>query len=354
MPPAPLPSPAPEPLPATLRDAMAVIPASCLEKSNSRAWLLVARDVTLWLASVVALAFTDRWFLVLPLWVLAGLSVAAMFVLAHDAAHQALFSGRKTNDRVARWLMIPSQHIRASWALGHNHIHHRYTAREGMDFVWHPVTRERYEASGRLGKLAHRIEWSCLGAGAYYMRVVWWQQMVRLTEPPAKWTERIQSDRRWLARLTVLLIGAVGATGWVRYGTVPGAGWMIVKLLVVPFLLFTWAIGFTVYVHHISTDLPWASRRGWTKVRGQLESTTILKLPWLARPFFHSIFVHVPHHVDPRIPCYHLDEAAQHLAAAYPSHVGWERLTMRRYLRTTRDCKLYDFDQQSWSGYKAR
>ncbi|MCP5030063.1 MAG: hypothetical protein GY929_27660 [Actinomycetia bacterium] len=337
--------------PLKLRDVIKVVPAHCRQSSPARSWALVCRNVVLWLATLVGLAFTDTWWLVIPLWMLAGLAVSAMFVIGHDAAHQALFPDRPTNDRVARWLMVPSQHIKQSWALGHNHIHHNHTARQGMDFVWHPVTPDEYAAMGRMGRLRHRLEWSPLGAGSYYLRAVWWEKMVRLTEPPAKWVDSIGRDRSWLARVTAVIVTATAALGWAMYGNPLGSAWLVFKLLVVPFLLFSWIIGFTVYVHHISPDLPWATRRGWTKVRGQLDSTTVLRIPILLRPFLHSIFTHVPHHVDPRIPCYHLDEAARHIGQAFPGRVVDEKLTLRRYLATTRACKLYDFDTQQWSRY---
>ncbi|MCP3911483.1 MAG: hypothetical protein GY713_11065 [Actinomycetia bacterium] len=347
-------SPTPPPAPAEpldLRDVIKVVPAHCRQSNPTRSWGLVARDVVVWIASLVGLALTDTWWLVVPLWALAGLAVSAMFVIAHDATHQALFPDRKTNDRVARWLMVPSQHIKQSWALGHNHIHHNHTARQGMDFVWHPVSPTEYQAMGRIGRLRHRLEWSMLGAGVYYMRAVWWEKMVRLTEPPAKWVDSIGSDRKWLARVTTVIVVAMSALGWAMYGNPMGSVWLVFKLLVVPMVLFMWVIGFTVYLHHISPDLRWATRRGWTKVRGQLDSTTVLRVPILVRPFFHSIFIHVPHHVDPRIPCYHLDEAARHIADAFPGRVVDEKLTLPRYLANTRACKLYDFDTQEWSTY---
>ena len=34
--------------------------------------------------------------------------------------------------------------------------------------------------------------------------------------------------------------------------------------------------------------------------------------------FLHWIMVHVPHHVDMRIPMYHLEDAAEAIEAAFP------------------------------------
>ena len=69
-------------------------------------------------------------------------------------------------------------------------------------------------------------------------------------------------------------------------------------------------IGSVVHVHHIQPDIRWYPRREWTKFRGQMEGTTILRAPRGFDLFFHSIFVHIPHHVDMRIPFYGLEPAA--------------------------------------------
>jgi omega-6 fatty acid desaturase (delta-12 desaturase) len=66
------------------------------------------------------------------------------------------------------------------------------------------------------------------------------------------------------------------------------------------------------------------------------------------RVFFHNIFEHVPHHVDMRIPFYELPRAAKAIRDAFPETVSEQRFTIRGYLRTTRRCKLYDFERGLW------
>src|SRR5690606_31324093 len=94
--------------------------------------------------------------------------------------------------------------------------------------------------------------------------------------------------------------------------------------------------------------------REWSQFRGQMESTTILEMPRLIdRLWFHHIFVHVPHHVDARIPFHQLPRAAAAIAAGFPDTVRTARLSLRGYLWATRTCKLYDFDAGRWLGYAA-
>lgn len=336
----------------SLNDVRAVVPAKCYERPSGPASLALVQAVVLYLAPVIGLALTDRWWALLILWPLAGLGVAGLFVLGHDASHGALVESRPTNRLLARLCMVPSIHAEAAWDLGHNRVHHGYTTRQGFDFVWHPTTVEEYRALGRLGRLRHRLEWSWLGSGTYYLRTVWWEKMWRFN-PAGKRRDAIVRDKLTLGTGIGVVVAAVVVVGALTGGLI-GAVWLPVKLVVVPFLLFLQVIGWTVYVHHVAPDIKWWTRREWSQFNGQMESTTILRLPAIVnRLWFHNIFVHVPHHVDTRIPFHQLPVAAAAIAEAYPDTVRSSRMSLRDYLRSTRACKLYDFDAGTWLPYSA-
>ena len=333
----------------TVREA---IPDECYERPTSRAMFSVVQAFALWGASLVGLAFTDRWYLLVPLWAAASLGVAGLFILGHDASHGALLNSPKLNRRVARICMLPSMHVESLWDLGHNRIHHGYTTREGFDFVWHPLTPTQYAALGRIARLRHRFEWSWLGSGAYFMRTVWWEKMMRF-EAPEKRRKLFNRDRAMVISVFVAAIAVTAAIGLWADG-VGHAFWMPVKLLVIPFLLFLQVIGWTVYVHHVAPEIRWWPRREWSQFKGQMESTTIMKTPRIVnRLWLHNIFVHVPHHVDVRIPFHKLPQAAKAIADAFPGTVRTIRFSVRGYLRSTKSCKLYDFEAGTWLPYAA-
>lgn len=343
--------PSPVAGPASLREVIERIPESCYRRSTARGLWLVGRDWVLHLGVLAALVAVDAWWAVLLLWVVAGFTNSALFVLGHDAAHEALFDSRRLNDLVGRVCFIPSLHLYSAWKLGHNHLHHRHTARENMDFVWHPVTPAQYAAMGRLRRLRHRVEWSALGAGVYYTTRIWWGKMVVL-RAPNRFRGGIRKDRAFFNVLLPLSVLGAAAIGGLFDGHFVAAAWMVVKLIVGPFLAFCWSIGFTVYVHHIHPDMPWGTGRTWNKVDAQMRTTAVLRVRQPFALFLHSIFTHVPHHVDVRIPCYHLDEAQEAIEAAWPGLVRDEHLRMRDYVRTTRACKLFDFGSGRWFTYR--
>jgi omega-6 fatty acid desaturase (delta-12 desaturase) len=287
----------------------------------------------------------------LPLVVAAGLAVGALFILGHDASHGALFASTRANEAAARLLMLPSLHVQAAWVLGHNRVHHGFTAREGTDFVWHPVAPDTYRALTRLARLRHRVEWSWAGAGLYYLREVWWNRMVTFRSP-AKHAAAIRRDARLTLSVFLLASTAAVGLGLMRTGGATGAVLMWAKLVGGPFVVFVQLIGWTVYVHHVGPDIRWWTAEAWTPWRAQLQSTTVLRAPRLLNVVFHNIFIHVPHHVDTRIPWYRLPAAAAAIEAACPDVVVDEPLRAGAYLRATRACKLYDFEQQRWLTYR--
>lgn len=334
----------------SLNEVRAAIPASCYERPTRRAALAVTQGAVLWLAPIVLLALTDAaWWSFIPV-LLAGLGVAGLFVLGHDASHGALFESSTTNKRVARWCMVPSLHNEAAWDLGHNRIHHGYTTRIGFDFVWHPQSAEEFAAMNRRHRLRHRLEWSCIGSGAYYLRAVWWEKMMRY-RPEGKRAAAYHKDNRFMLAVMGVLIAGMATLG-VFQGGVTRALWLVGMTLVIPFLLFCGIMGWTVYVHHVDPSVKWWPRREWNQFKGQMESTTILEMPWLIdNLWLHHIFVHTPHHVDMRIPFHQLPAAAKAIEDAFPGVVRHEKGSLRSYLRATKNCKLYDVETMSWTKY---
>ncbi len=334
----------------SLNEVRAVIPPECYRRTTWRATLAVVQALALWLAPVTLLVLTSaRWWS--PLLVgLTGLAVAGMFVLGHDASHAALFPSKAVNRWAARGLMLPSLHNETAWDLGHNRVHHGYTARLGFDFIWHPSNTEQWAQMTRHERLRHRLEWSWLGAGNYYFRAVWLEKMVRFS-PDGKRGAAYRRDNRLTWGAFGVLAATLAAIGAFQGGPLR-AVWLVAATLVVPFLIFCHIIGWTVYVHHVGPSMRWWPRREWTQFKGQMESTTILEFPRLIdRLWLHHIFVHTPHHVDARIPFHRLPAAARAIEQAYPDVVRRERWKLSSYLQATRACKLYDADNGRWLRY---
>lgn len=335
----------------SLKPVIDVIPPEAYENPTWKGLAYFARDAAIYGLVVVGLILFDNPFAVVALWVMSALVISGLFVIGHDAAHGSLFASKKLNRFIGTVAMLPGWHVYEGWVLGHNRIHHAYTVRQGFDFVWHPYTPEQYAEMSTLGKLRHRLEWSWLGAGAYYLREVWWHKMI-IGAPPARWAKAVRRDRIIVWTFVAVASLLLGTLGWAMYGSVAGVAWMIVKVLVVPFLAFTYVIASFVHVHHVQPGIRWWKRREWTKFKGQMEGTTVLRARFGLNFFFHWIMVHVPHHVDMRIPMYNLELATDAIEKAFPGTVHDAPLRFRDFISNTRQCQLYDFDEGHWLTYR--
>lgn len=330
-----------------------IIPDACYERPTGAAVRGLVRAWLVYAITIALLATAGSWWSIALLWVAAGLAVSGLFIMGHDASHGALTRSPRTNRILAQICMAPSLHVESAWDLGHNRLHHGYTTRQGFDFVWHPTTPQDWSAMGGIARLQHRIEWSFLGSGQYYFRTVWWQKMWR-HNGQTKNRQQIIRDKFTLGSAIVLAVAALAVVGALQGGIV-GALWLPTKLVIAPFLVFAHIIGAIVYVHHVDPSIKWWTKKEWTQYKGQMESTTVLEVPrivnWL---WLHNIMVHVPHHVDVRIPFHQLPTAARAIEEHFPHTVRRSKLSLRRYLAAARACKLYDFDASRWLPYSAR
>ena len=336
--------------PTSLKPVIDALPDSVYDNPTWRGLGYFARDVAMYVALLVALVFVHNVFAVLGLEVVMALVVSALFVVGHDAAHGALFASKRMNATVAHLAFLPSFHVYEGWVLGHNRVHHPYTVRQGYDFVWHPTTPEQFQALGWWRRSVHRLEWSWAGAGPYYAHQVWWKKMM-VGPNPARWVKAIRRDRWIVTGFITGMLALFTLVGVAAGDSVAGIVWLDVRTVLLPFVGFACFIGTMVHVHHIAPDIRWWKKAEWNKFKAQMEGTTVLRAPKGFNFFFHWIMIHVPHHVDMRVPMYHLEEAADAIEAAFPGTVIDKPLRFRDFVANSRACKLYDFDLGRWFTY---
>ncbi len=337
----------------TLGDVIRFLPDEVYVNPTWKGFAYLARDLGVYAALVWALLSFNHPLLLLPLWLITPLAISGLFILGHDAAHGALFKSPRLNYLLGQLAMLPALHVYEGWVHGHNRLHHGHTVRREMDFVWHPVTAEEYRALSPARKLLHRIEWSAWGAGIYYALEVYWKKMVWLEKPPSRTAGAIRRDLRIVMAFLVTFSAALLAFGFSGGGGIAGALWVWTKVFLVPWIGWNYVIGAVVYVHHIDDSIPWHNRREWTKFKGQVEGTTIFRVHAWLNFFFHNIMFHVPHHVDMRIPFYGLPRASEIILERFGDVVSERTFVLSYYLRTTLQCKLYDFERGLWTGYEA-
>ena len=286
----------------------------------------------------------------------AGLFSGNLFMIGHDACHGSYTHHAGWNRVLGRIAFLPSYHPYSVWDLSHNRTHHIYTNLKGKDFVWTPLSKAEFDALPRLRRALYRVYRTPLGLALYYPLEIWRE---RLFFPRR---EHLDRPRRvytldcalvlcaMLAQLAaVVCLGEAAAPGrpaWV--GWLSGA----VFGVVVPWLAFSWLIGFVIYFNHTHPAVTWYDRRdAWSFARGTVGGTVHLHFPRWTRPFASNIMAHVAHHIDPRVPLVRLKAAQERLEEILPGQVIVQAWSVKELCRILRVCRLYDYDARCWTDY---
>ncbi len=304
-------------------------------------WL--AFDATLYLVFIVSALIVHGLPLKLVFGLLAGVMTASLFVWAHDASHGALFGITRKAEILGTLAMLPSLQMYRLWSYGHNRVHHGFTSLSTVDWIWRPWMPSEYRAASRTARIVYRVERSLPGCGLHYFLRVWWSGMVRFNGD-----DKLRDKYHFGVSKTITAAFAIGggAVAWIV-----GGGWTAtVAVIVVPWVVFTYAIALIIYLHHTHPRLPFFNdRQRWNATIGQVACSTIVRGPRIYEIITHNISVHTPHHVDTRIPFYRLKEGYADLrAAGYGAEIVEYRFSWSAALEIFRTCKLFDFETQTW------
>lgn len=334
----------------TLSSVKSILPPELFQRSTAKGLLYFFQDLVLFVGVITLLWNVQSWYWIALLWWASGIVISGLFIIGHDAAHGSLFKSEKLNWWVGQIAMLPSLHAFNQWAYGHNRIHHGHTIKWQGDFVWHPTTPAEYRKKSIFGKLLHKFYWSILGTGFYYMIEVWLKGMILYTAPIAK------ANRDKLIIISFAL-GSIAAVAYFGGQTDAGfsasqAAWMVTKILLVPFIIWNYAIGFTVYIHHIGEDIAWKESKEWTPFHGQMVGTVNFHINPIMNLVMHNIYIHLPHHVHMKIPFYHLPKALEEIKKHYGEFVVENWNIFAYYMKASKKCKLFDPEKGEWLTYK--
>ncbi len=276
-------------------------------------------------------------------------AIVRLFIVGHDACHQAFTTSRRLNDCLGRLAFLVSLTPYSLWRVGHNIVHHGFNNLRGRDFVWEPKTPEEYGVLSPGQQRLERLYRSAAGAGIYYFVEIWWRRLYfpnRRSMPVARPEFRFDS-------YLVTAIAAAWLVALLVYARAHEVSFYRALLLafVIPFVLWNWTVALVVYLHHTHPDIPWYdNKRQWQEHFVQLSSTLHVVMPWPLGPLMHHIMEHPVHHLDTTIPLYGLKHAQQRL-----SDLGADftrvPFTLGYYLRCVRACKLYDYQRHSWVAF---
>jgi omega-6 fatty acid desaturase (delta-12 desaturase) len=247
----------------------------------------------LWYLMVLSLKVS--YWLTLGLAVLAGGFMMRTFIIFHDCGHGSFFKSRRANELVGiitgLLAFTPYHH----WT--HDHAVHHATAgdldRRGVGDVQTLTAREylALPAWKRAGYSIFRHPLVMFTVGSFLVFTVFH----RFPRPKSGPRER------WSVYWTNLALAAIIA------GMVLWIGWKAYLMIQVPILLMGTSVGvWLFYVQHNFEGTYWVRHDRWDFFKTGLYGSSFYQLPAVLNWFSGNIGYHHIHHLNSRIPNYHL------------------------------------------------
>ncbi len=337
--------------PPSVREVRAELPDGCRQKSTLKGVSLVAVTLAAYLATLVGAASSGSLWVAVPASILNGLSIAALFVLGHDACHLSLTPKSALNKIMGRLVFLPSLQPFTSWEHTHNGLHHAWTNVQGKDPAYAPFSKPQFDALPFHRRLLERVYRTLPGMCLLHLVEIWLKTEMLPTgsKKPKGRQLRFHLDR-------LLVFGFVATellllTWWGHYEPTR----TVVLGFVLPILVWHWFAGLFTFLQHTHPRVPWySSEDDYTFYAGQVRSAVHVELPRRFEQLFHNVMQHTAHHVDPKIPLYNLVDSQKHLEDTYVNEITTVRLNVKNALWTMRTCKLFDYKNHQWLSFSGK
>ena len=287
--------------------------------------------------------------------VLAGVFIANLAIIGHDAVHRSFTSLRWLNRFIGTAAFLPALHPYSRWEYHHNRVHHLYTAQIGVDNAFSPMTPQQYRAATPGRRAYYRFMRSLGGQPFFYMVDIWLPKIFLPVPSEARTFETIDwidlaVVYAWLAAFIFGLAALVQAYAGADFGAALADAALYGFLI--PFLVWNLFISFVTIVQHTGPKVRWTMPTGRPSTYAQkVRGTVHVGFPEILDWFFHRVMQHLAHHINPVIPLYALKDAEKKVIADATEIPVIERWTPLYHWRMTRDCKLYDPERECWCGF---
>ena len=273
----------------------------------------------------------------------AGVLLAVLFVIGHDACHGSFTSRRWLNLSVGRIAFLPTLTPFSTWELSHNLTHHVYTNLKQLDYVWTPLSKREYDALPKRRRRLERVYRHPVGLALYYPIEIWWK---RLFFPSRRC---VQPRRKIYFADSALCAGAF----LLGFGLIAGNGLAAVLFAMAwPFAVWSWLMSWALLAQHTHPEVPWFDDESqWRAAQAQTRVTVHVIAPRPLNFLLHRIMEHTAHHLDVTVPLYRLAAAQEELERECADIVV-EHWTPRSFLQHLRVCKLYDYTRRQWLDFE--
>ncbi len=290
--------------------------------------------VLIWYAMYLSLAVS--WWLTIPLAVVAGLLIIRIFIIFHDCGHGSYFRSSLANSITGfitgMLTFTPYYHWR--WQHGLHHATNGDLDRRGAGDIW-TMTVQEYIESSRWKRFAYKLARNPI---VLFVLAPLYLFLFRQRFASRRASPRERHSVWWM---NIALAGMVTVLSLI-FGFLP---YLFIQLTVT---MVTGAIGIWLfYVQHQFEDAYWERGENWDYTLAALQGSSYYKLPPPLRWLSGNIGFHHVHHLNSRIPNYHLE-------ACHESHPAFQQIKPVKLLSSWRAMflKLWDEQQSRLVGFR--
>ena len=277
--------------------------------------------LALWAGMWALLGLGHYWALlgVIP----AGGLIVRLFIIQHDCGHGSMFSHKKANDWVGRFISVMTITPYDHWRRGHA-LHHAGSGnldRRGIGDDITTLTVEEYEALSKWEQLKYRLYRHPIvmfGVGPAFVFLLVNRLPFGAMRRKMPWISTLATNAA-VALLYGLLIWGVGLKAFL--------------LIQTPIIIIGASIGvWMFYVQHQFDETHWSRTGEWSREDAALHGSSYYDLPAPLMWVTGNIGVHHVHHLSSRIPFYQLPR----ILKAHPELKQVGRLTLWESFKTVR------------------
>jgi omega-6 fatty acid desaturase (delta-12 desaturase) len=284
---------------------------------------------------------------------MAGVALAEMFTLAHDATHNAFVKNRLLNLFFARLTMFFLLMSYSGWDEKHSR-HHRGHNVKNIDTDWPALSKAEYDALPWLSKKMYALYRSRFGCLPYYLCDVWFKELIFSVDSMRRTGKKWAYVRDGLIVLASMVAQILILT-YMGKALSPdrGVGQILLLSWIFPFLVSCFFIGLASYLQHTHPNIPrYTSRDTEGFVEKTIRGTYRVVFPQPLQFFMLNVNEHAAHHLYPTVPVYNLKKAQQIVEKQFDGKMSVIKNGFKGYVYATQRCKLYDFDNHCWTDFK--
>lgn len=258
------------------------------------------------------------------------------FIIFHDCTHGSFFKNKKLNNFFGNVTGVITHFAYEKWKKEHA-IHHATSGnldKRGVGDIW-VMTVQEYEDADKWERFKYRLYRNPIvlfGFGPLYLFLI----ANRVNRKAAKRQERINTHV-----LTLIIVGIYLLIGFTL-------GWHVLLMVQLPIAYIAGMAGIWLfYVQHQFEDSYFENESEWDFVKAAVDGSSYYKLPAWLEWMTGSIGYHHVHHLAPRVPNYHLEEAHENTP---PLHKA-TTITLKTSLESIK-FRLYDEENNTFITFK--